>query len=144
VTSRRRRRRLAARLVVCAFVTALGLVGSGSAESAPETDTHPGVQVYAYFYQWFTPSSWNRAKADYPLAGRYSSDDLSVLRDQVSQARTAGITGFLTSWKSTDALNRRLDMLVGVARAEKFNLGIVYEALDFQRHPLPSPPSRTT
>jgi len=137
VTSRRRRRRLAARLVVCAFVTALGLVGSGSAESAPETDTHPGVQVYAYFYQWFTPSSWNRAKADYPLAGRYSSDDLSVLRDQVSQARAAGITGFLTSWKSTDALNRRLDMLVGVARAEKFNLGIVYEALDFQRHPLP-------
>ena len=29
--------------------------------------------ILAYYYQWFTPKSWSRAKIDYPLAGRYSA-----------------------------------------------------------------------
>jgi hypothetical protein len=97
----------------------------------------PTVPVYAYLYQWFTVSSWNRAKQDYPLAGRYSSDDVNVLRTQVAQARGAGIDGFITSWKSTVPLNRRLDMLVSVAKSEDFDLGVVYQSLDFARNPLP-------
>jgi hypothetical protein len=108
--------------------TTLAVRPVGAATSPP---------VFAYFYQWFTATSWTRAKQDFPLAGRYSSDDPHVLRDQVQQARGAGIDGFLTSWKSTDALNRRLDMLVRVAHDERFSLGVVYEALDFQRKPLP-------
>ena len=93
--------------------------------------------MYAYFYQWFKTSSWDRAKQDLPLAGRYASDDAQVLRKQVEQAKGAGIKGFLTSWKSTDSLNRRLDLLVHVAHLESLDLGVVYEALDFSRHPLP-------
>ena len=96
------------------------------------------IPIYAYFYQWFQASSWSRAKQDFPLAGRYSSDDAHVLRDQVQQAKGAGIGGFLTSWKSTDTLNRRLDLLVGIAHSENLDLGVVYEALDFHRHPLPA------
>ena len=84
------------------------------------------------------PPSWSRAKQDFPLAGRYSSDDAHVLRDQVQQAKGAGIGGFLTSWKSTDTLNRRLDLLVRIAHSENLDLGVVYEALDFHRHPLPA------
>ena len=95
------------------------------------------IPVYAYFYQWFTPSSWDRAKQDYPVAGRYSSDDPTILRAQVHQAKSAGIDGFLTSWKSTVPLNRRLDLLVTAAKAEKLDLGVVYEALDFNRNALP-------
>jgi hypothetical protein len=93
--------------------------------------------VYAYFYQWFTPSSWRRAKVDYPLRGRYSSDDVAVLREQVREARTVGISGFLTSWKDTPALDRRLDRLIRVAQQWNFDVGVVYEALDFSRRPLP-------
>ncbi len=95
------------------------------------------IPVFAYFYQWFTSSSWNRAKIDYPLIGRYSSDDQQVLQAQVRQAKTAGIDGFFTSWKSTAALNRRLQLLLEVARAQDFRVGVVYEALDFSRAPLP-------
>ena len=95
------------------------------------------VPVYAYFYQWFTSSSWDRAKQDYPLAGRYSSDDETLLRQQVLQAKATGIDGFITSWKSTVPLNRRLDRLVRVARQENLDLGVVYQALDFYRKPLP-------
>jgi hypothetical protein len=95
------------------------------------------VPVYAYFYQWYNPSSWDRAKQDLPLVGKYSSDDPHVLRDQVEAARRAHIDGFLTSWKSTDALNRRLSLLIKIARSEDLDLGVVYEALDFSRRPLP-------
>jgi hypothetical protein len=105
--------------------------------TSPPSDVTSPVPVYAYFYQWFTPSSWNRAKQDLPLAGKYSSDDPHVLRHQIEQARGAGIDGFLTSWKSTPALNRRLDLLISIARSEHFDVGVVYEALDFNRHPLP-------
>ncbi|HEX6034325.1 MAG TPA: hypothetical protein VFY83_07815, partial [Anaerolineales bacterium] len=38
------------------------------------------VPVLAYYYIWFDTESWNRAKTDYPLLGRYSSDDASVMR----------------------------------------------------------------
>jgi hypothetical protein len=95
------------------------------------------VPVFAYFYQWFERSSWLRAKVDHPLAGNYSSDDPHVLRDQIQQARAAGVDGFLTSWKDTPALDRRLRLLLAIAASEHFEIGVVYEALDFHREPLP-------
>jgi hypothetical protein len=115
-----------------ASATMTGTPGAASTAAPP---SH--VPVFAYFYQWFNPSSWDRAKQDLPLAGKYSSDDPHVLRDQVEAARSAGIDGFLTSWKSKDTLNRRLDLLISVARSESLDLGVVYEALDFSRRPLP-------
>ena len=115
-------------------------VPSSGVVAVPTAATPAGerpIPVYAYFYQWFTAASWSRAKSDLPVVGPYSSDDAHVLRDQVIQAKAAGIDGFLTSWKSTPALNRRLELLTRVARSEKFDLGVVYEALDFTRNPLP-------
>jgi hypothetical protein len=99
--------------------------------------------VLAHFYIWFTASSWNRAKSDYPAVGRYSSDQASVMTRQVQQARGAGIDGFLVSWKSSDVLNARLATLRDVAAANDFKLGITYEAQDFNRDPLPVTQVRT-
>ena len=65
-------------------------------------------RLFAYYYIWFNAGSWNRAKIDYPLLGRYSSDDRGVMERHVSWARQAGIDGFIVSWKSTPVLNRRL------------------------------------
>jgi hypothetical protein len=95
------------------------------------------VPVLAYYYIWFNPTSWNRAKIDYPLLGRYSSDDEEIMRRHVRMAKTAGVDGFLVSWKHTPLLDERLAKLVAVARAEMFQLGIVYQGLDFARQPLP-------
>ena len=53
--------------------------------------------MLAYYYQWFSKKSWDRAKVDYPLAGRYSSDDVSVMQKQIEQAKSAGIDGFIVS-----------------------------------------------
>lgn len=105
--------------------------------AANSATTRNDPPVYAYFYQWYNASSWRRAKEDYPLAGRYSSDDVTIMRSQVKQARAAGINGFLTSWKDTPGLDRRIQRLLRIAGQWHFDIGVVYEALDFERKPLP-------
>ena len=79
--------------------------------------------MLAYYYNWFDAKSWDRAKIDYPAAGRYSSDDPRVIRQQIRQAKSAGIDGFIVSWKSTPTNNRRLRVLMTIAGEEQFKLG---------------------
>jgi hypothetical protein len=95
------------------------------------------VPLLAYYYIWFDPSSWNRAKTDLPLLGRYGSDDRDVMEQHVRWAKEVGITGFIVSWKSTLALDRRLEQLMDVAASEGFYLWIMYQGLDVERRPLP-------
>ncbi len=104
--------------------------------AAAVTADGAALPVLAYYYIWFDPSSWQRAKSDTPLGGTYSSDEISVMRRQVRLAKAAGIDGFLVSWKDTPVLSSRLAKLVTVATEEKFTLGIVYQGLDFARRPL--------
>jgi hypothetical protein len=101
------------------------------------TQSKDPTPVLAYYYIWYDTSSWNRAKIDTPLLGTYSSDDISVMRRHIQEAKAAGIDGFIVSWKSTDVLNRRLDQLAQVAQKENFKLAIIYQGLDFYRNPLP-------
>ncbi|HLO31350.1 MAG TPA: hypothetical protein VK249_19525, partial [Anaerolineales bacterium] len=106
--------------------------------SQPITDAPDDpIPVLAYYYIWFDAQSWDRAKKDYPLLGRYSSDDADVMRQHIRWAKQAGIDGFIVSWKSTDKLNRRLSQLIEIANQEKFKLAVIYEGLDFQRNPIP-------
>jgi hypothetical protein len=123
-----------ARVAVALAVGASVMVGSGTGAAASSTEPIP---VFAYYYIWFDASSWNRAKTDYPAIGRYSSDEASVMRKHIEWAKAAGITGFIVSWKSTPTLNRRLETLVRIADDEGFKLAIIYQGLDFYRHPLP-------
>lgn len=127
-------------LLLAALAGPLLPAGGARADTGHRQDTpHPSatpVPVLAYYYIWFNPTSWNRAKIDYPLLGRYSSDDVEIMRRHVRMAKSAGINGFLVSWKHTPQLDERLAKLVEVARAEHFHLGIVYQGLDFARTPL--------
>jgi hypothetical protein len=102
----------------------------------PHTGSNP-VPTLAYYYIWFDTTSWNRAKIDYPLLGKYSSDDKAVMRQHILWAKAAGIDGFIVSWKSTDVLNRRLQQLADLAAEENFKLVVIYQGLDFYRKPLP-------
>ena len=123
----------AALLLSLASLTASAAPRAEAAQHAAASPT----PLLAYYYIWFTPSSWSRAKRDLPLLGGYSSDDTQVMRQHVRWAKAAGINGFLVSWKSTPALDDRLARLIQVADQEHFRLGIVYEGLDFHRRPLP-------
>ena len=129
---KRRSRRSAAGFLLA--LASLNVVVGAPAAPAQVSDPLP---FYAYYYIWFDPGSWNRAKNDFPLIGRYSSDDEKVMQAHVQWAKEAGIDGFIVSWKDTDRLSRRLKTLVNVARNNNFELAIIYQGLDFERRPLP-------
>ena len=59
------------------------------------------------------------------------------MKRHIDEAKSAGIEGFIVSWKSTSTNNRRLEALMSVARAADFKLAIIYQGLDFYREPLP-------
>jgi hypothetical protein len=125
-------------LAALAVALAAGLASAGAPAQAASGSAANPVPVLAYYYIWFTPTSWQRAKRDLPLLGPYSSDQASVMRQHVLWAKGAGLDGFIVSWKSTPALNRRLARLVSIADAEHFKLALIYEGLDFERRPLPA------
>ena len=103
---------------------------------SPAAVSNP-IPILSYYYIWFDTQSWDRAKTDYPILGRYSSSNEDVMRQHIQWAKEAGITGFIVSWKSTDKLNERLEKLIQVANEENFKLAIIYQGLDFEREPLP-------
>jgi phospholipase C len=120
------------------FSVLLLLVAIALAGEQPARAQGPPDPLFAYYYIWFNTGSWNRAKTDYPLLGRYSSDDRDVMRKHVEWAKRAGIDGFIVSWKSTPVLNRRLKRLAEVAGAQRFKLLVIYQGLNFEREPLPA------
>ena len=133
-------------LAAAGLVTALAAGPAGPAQAqqnqrarpvASERVTPP-TPLLAYFYQWFSHSSWNRAKKDYPLIGTYSSSDRRVVREQIRQAKSAGIDGFIVSWKDTPLNNGRLRLLMAAAAQEHFKVAMIYQGLDFHRRPLPA------
>ncbi|MFI6360192.1 endo-1,3-alpha-glucanase family glycosylhydrolase [Streptomyces sp. NPDC050743] len=129
------------RAALAALPLMLGLLGSQPAQAAAAVHSGAGgghIPLLAYYYQWFQPSSWQRAKIDYPQLGRYSSDDTGVMRAHIAWAKSAGIDGFIVSWKSTPVNNRRLRLLMSVAATENFKITVIYQGLDFQRRPLPT------
>jgi hypothetical protein len=128
--------------MIALIMTGTLFLGSGTSSARASARGHSSGQgrpipVLAYYYIWFNPTSWNRAKNDYPLVGRYSSDDVTVMREQVALAKRSGLTGFIVSWKDTPVLNRRLAALTTVAAVAGFKLGIVFEGRDFHGNPLP-------
>jgi len=141
---RRRCRSLLRLLTVVLVVIALGWPGPVTAQVPAPGPTAPSptggasshVPVMAYYYMWFDPNSWNRAKKDYPLLGRYASDDSAVIRQHITWAKSAGIDGFILSWKSSTTNNARLKLLVTIAGEMNFKVAMIYQGLDFHRKPL--------
>ncbi|MBV9821334.1 MAG: hypothetical protein JO144_03750 [Actinobacteria bacterium] len=139
--------RAVARTVLGALLVVAALLGLAATPAATASQTSqpsqpsaspPNLALFAYYYQWFVPDSWKRAKVDLPALGAYSSDDVWVMRQHIEQAKAAGITGFIVSWKDTPTNTRRLRALVAVAAEEHFTLSMIYQGLDFDRKPLPA------
>ena len=125
------------RIMLGVMLLVTAFLGPGAAARATDDEAKRPIPVLAYYYIWFDDQSWDHAKRDYPLLGRYSSDDEDVMRQHIRWAKDAGIDGFIVSWKSTLVLDRRLERLIAVAREESFKLAIMYQGLDVDRRPLP-------
>jgi Glycosyl hydrolase family 99 len=130
----------AAAVAVAVAATTLALPSAAQSPTptpSASTGTPSAIPFFAFYYIWFDPGSWDRAKIDYPQLGRYSSDDPRVMRQHIEWAKSAGIDGFIVSWKDTPTNDRRLRLLMDVARQMDFKLTLIYQGLDFSRNPLP-------
>jgi len=85
------------------------------------------IPLLAYYEMSFNQTVWEDL-SDRSSLGRYSSDDVDVMRQQMRLAQDAGITGFIVSWHDTPELNRRLAKLIEVAQEEAFELAIRYDS----------------
>ncbi len=119
------------------LATSRSASASRGAPASAAATTHAPPR-FAYYYIWFTRSSWRRAKSDRPFLGPYDSGDADVMRQHIKWAKAAGIDGFIVSWKHTPVLDERLATLVDIAEEEDFSLAIIYQGLDFDRNPLPA------
>lgn len=117
-------------LFCCAAVQQPALARPAASDAQP-------IPLMAYYYIWFDTQSWTHNKRDWPALGRYSSDDISVMRQHIRWAKEAGIDGFIVSWKSTHVLDKRLALLAEAAEEADFALWIIYQGLDYAREPLP-------
>jgi len=139
-TDARIQMRIAGALLAAVAAVFLGVAAtSPAAAAAQSTGEFAGDEppTFAYYYIWFNPSSWNRAKTDYPALGRYSSDERRTMVRHVQLAKQVGIDGFIVSWKSTPDLDARLAQLRRISKRLDFKLIVIYQGLDFERRPLP-------
>ena len=59
---------------------------------------NPSRPVLAFYYMWYTPSSWCLCQmSDLPQI-QYNSGDTATIARQVNWAANAGLTGFISSW----------------------------------------------
>ncbi len=73
-----------------------GTGNGGSGTGTGNTNTH--APVLAFYYPWYTPSTWCSCKmSDLPTTQYNSSDDATIDR-HLAEASGAGITGFISSW----------------------------------------------
>jgi len=110
--------------VLLAFsTTALGTglaLGSGSAEAQPLPATQASAADALPLFAFYYPSS-----------------DAAVLKQQIVLAKSAGVQGWIVSWKDTVLNDSRLKLLMQDAGQEDFKLAMIYQGLDSNRDPLP-------
>ncbi len=112
-----------------------GPLASGAESSSP-TVAGGRPLVFAYYYIWYTTTSWRRAKQDLPQLGAYDSRDRAVVAQQIQWAKAAGIDGLIVSWKHETRLDAALRVVVDEATKAGMKLILLYQGLNFDRLPL--------
>lgn len=121
-----------------------GLVAAIGATLLPRpvrAQTRP--EVLAFHYGWYGPDEGWGVSADggrnhpnRPVGGRYDSLDPAVIARQIRQARTAGVTGFITSWDGVGNRRDRVLTALLAAAPEGFSITAYVESSGGSVHAL--------
>jgi hypothetical protein len=81
-----------------------GAQGAAATPSPAVTPTviprpaNPNRPVLAFYYMWYNTSTWSSSTmSDLPTV-QYNSSDPATINRQITEAASAGITGFISSW----------------------------------------------
>jgi len=100
--------------------------------------------VLAFYYGWYGNPAVSRKwvhwkdvisreerienSSHYPELGAYDSHDPAIVEKQVSAARAAGVTGFITSWWGPDSFeDRGMPLLLEAAQRHNLTVSAYYE-----------------
>ncbi len=84
--------------------------------------------VLAFYYMWYGPGDFDKGQMSDRPASPYISDHADVIERQVSEAKSAGIDAFISSWTGTDTeTDKSLPTLLDTAAKHDFKATIYFE-----------------
>lgn len=98
----------------------------------PTVRASENPRVLAFYYAWYSSSTWAQSLVSDLPAQPYDSGDAAAIARQIGQAKGAGIDAFVVSWIGTNnPTDWNVKTMLGQAQAANFQATIDFEVEHF-------------
>lgn len=111
--------------LVCLLLLGTSLLAFSTSASARASGN---ASVLAFYYAWYSQSTWSRSLVSDLPAQPYDSGDPTAIARQIGQAQNAGIDAFVVSWIGTNnPTDWNFKTMLGLAQTAGFQATIDFE-----------------